>query len=113
MYCTHVVIVIWRQTFLPSEDGYMHLRLCPNKKGESNVHGPMGTSFFGEVYRLKPDEVMERKEDGLVWEDISASMPTSFVRICQIFSGKTATSLRSSAIVTYSVHMVFMNFSEG
>lgn len=56
---------------------------------------------------------MDRKEDLVVWEHESASIPNPFVLFCQIFSEKTATSLKSSAIVTSAVSVVFIYFSEG
>lgn len=44
---------IWRQIDLASQDGYMHFWPFPNEMVESNVHRPMDTAFFEEVYRLK------------------------------------------------------------
>lgn len=32
----------------------------------SNVHGPTGMAFLGEVYRLKHEEVIKRMEDRVV-----------------------------------------------
>lgn len=62
------------------------------------------------IFRCLQVEVMENNEDGLVWEDDIASMPNCFAGYCQVFNEKTATSLKSSANVTYPVHKGLVKF---
>lgn len=41
------------------------------------------------TYRLKCDELMESREEGLVLEDCSASIPNILVEFCQNFGDKS------------------------
>lgn len=42
----------------------------------------------------------------------TTSLPASFVRFVQIFSEQTVTSLKSSALVAFPVHLVLLSFGK-
>lgn len=72
-----------------------------------------GTAFFVYHYRLKRDQMIESKEDGITWEDGYTNTQNRFIGFRQKFSEKTVAGLNSSVTVTYPTWIVIVNVSEG
>lgn len=87
----------------------------PGKMGEDiKVKSPsMGTKCFERCYGEVKKEVMGSFESGDIWNERRGEGRETFVGFAQIFSDKTATSRKGSALVAYPVHAVLLNLSIG
>lgn len=71
----------------------------------------MHTDHIHDIYRDIRQRIMSSGDDHVFWNDTDNGLPISFVGVVQIFSDKTANTLKSSAMVAYSIHNVLLNSS--
>lgn len=72
---------------------------------------PVSTKFGKEIERKVRERVMRSPKSEVLWNARENEMPKSFSGLIQIYSDKTATSLKCSALVAYPVHVVWLNFT--
>lgn len=74
---------------------------------------PMSTLYASSIYESVRVRVMGSPGSSVFWtneNDSSASF--FFVGVLQLYSDKTATTLKANTIVAYHVHVVLLNFVE-
>lgn len=71
----------------------------------------MQRAHFYNIYRSVHQRLFSCKDDKVFWEYCNPSLRDSFVGYLQLFSGKTSTTLTSSAFFAYPIHVALLNTS--
>ena len=83
---------------------------------QENIQGPQEFKthpMSAKMFKVVEHEVKQRimKSGNNIWNDHSNFYPRSFVGFLQVYSDKTATTLKANAMVAYPIHVVFLNCS--
>ena len=78
--------------------------------GEQVYSNIMHTEFAKEVYERLRDERMASEDRSIFWRNQNSSSAPHFPAFLQLYSDKTATTMKSSALVAYPLHLTFLNF---
>lgn len=71
----------------------------------------ISTKYFVEVYKSVKLRVQRTTDFDVTWNEDFGNDESSFVGMLQLYSDKTATTLKASATVAYPVHLVLLNFT--
>lgn len=71
----------------------------------------INSNEFANIYNAKRIEVMSSANENVIWNEKFANEEKKIVGFAQIFFDETATTLKSSVLVVYAVHVVLLNFS--
>ena len=106
LYFRNPIDVLRQQLALANKDNsFFRCVKRTNHQGERIFSHPLHTSFAQELETYIAQQVMAHPEDDVTWNN------TSFVGFLQLFSDKSSTTLKASAIVAYPIHLTFLNFS--
>lgn len=70
---------------------------------------PMPSSFFHEIYKATRQRMISNTDDTVVCIDKNNAHSRSVIRFLQIFSNNTASTLSSSKVLPYPIHVLFLN----
>lgn len=70
---------------------------------------PMETSYFSRPEIIVFQSVSKTSADRDFWNEELSDLPRSFIGFVEIFSAKTATSLKSFKLVACPANAVFLN----
>lgn len=109
LYSKNIVQVLQKQVALTRKDDAIFQ--IPDVPSATPGH-PMETGHFKDVIEGIRSDVMKSKgQNGAWWNDSDKNFPRSFVGLVQLYSDKTATTLKANALVAYPIHAVLLNFS--
>ena len=81
-----------------------------NDKGVRAFSHLMETNFGKEIYNHVKDKVLSSTDPSVIWYEQPFSDQMSFSGILQMYSDKSAVTLRKNGISAYPVHINFLNF---
>lgn len=108
MYYKDIVQVLRNQVALSAKQDFI---FRPDDTYLEHPQHPMETPFFRRVVADIQRDVKSRSDCGVYWTDLDDPKPTSFVGLVQIYSDKTATTLKANALIAYPIHAVLLNCS--
>ena len=106
VYMKNNVTVLQKQVSFVSPDEFT---FRPKYGTNQRIREPMETAAFNEMYCKRRDGVIRSTSKSTYWVDSSVLGIPSFVGFVQIYSDKSAMTLKSNAMVVYPVHAVFLN----
>jgi len=83
-----------------------------NRAGEISFGHPMAAKLGGSGARAVEMAVKASQDNSIVWCEMGRDSQQSFVGMGQMYSDKSATSLKASTFTFYPVHLTLHNFSE-
>ena len=105
-YTKNIVDVLQKQVSLAQATDFM---FRPDTSSNVTYSQPMNSPFFGSLYNKRRSMVLRSSDPNTFWVDTCTEGGASFVGFLQIYSDKTAMTLKSNAMVAYPVHVVFLN----
>lgn len=111
MYRINAVDVLRRQGWLETGDAWLSFCLCLKEWNEKSSSYHLKCSYFKRLYEVFKKSVMGSSDMQLYWNENSDNEGIGFLGFAQVFSDKTVSELKSSALVAYSVYVVSLNFS--
>lgn len=105
------VIDVLRSQVKVANDTEVMFRPCFNEQNRDFVSHPLHSEFFAELYMSIRSHIMGSANSKIQWNQSRDSMPKSFIGMLQIYTDKTATTLKSQSLVGYPIHVTFLNVS--
>ena len=103
------VIEVLRTQLKISGDKDITFRPCFNEMNRDFVSHPLQSEFFATLYKSVRTEIMSSEEASIEWNQSRSTTPNSFIGMLQIYTDKTATTLKSQSLVGYPIHVTFLN----
>lgn len=85
--------------------------LRPFVQDSTAIH-PLHSKFCENVYKNVRNHVQRSTSRNIFWNEKEGEEKLSFVGMLQVYTDKTATSLKANAVVAYPVHVVLLNFTQ-
>lgn len=86
--------------------------LYTNDSSHTPPTHPINAKVAREAHKLVKHTVQLNESIDVCWFDEQASSTTSFAGLVQLYTDKTQTSLKNTAMTFYPLHVTFLNFSE-
>lgn len=107
MYVKNIVSVLQKQVELAKVGDFT---FRPSRRDASELmEHPLHSDWFNSLYNWRKSLVQRSKNEDIFWTE--DGMLRSFIGFIQLFSDKTAASLKANAFVAYPFHAVFLNVS--
>jgi len=108
LYAKNAIHVLQKQVSMSHDQNFS---FRPASEERAEISEPMHTQYFNSLYSQCRMNVMSSRSKDSFWVDSVADKNSSFVGFFQLYSDKTAMTLKSNAMVAYPVHLVLLNAS--
>ena len=112
LYLRDPVDMLRRQLALANDQNTLfHPSPQTTPDGTAIFSHPLHTDFAKTLHQVTRQRVQLSDDPQVVWAEETDPTPSSFAGLLQVYSDKSSTSLKSSAIVAYPIHVTLLNFS--
>jgi len=112
LYMKNILSVIGDQMSEANTDNFIVHPICKrNEEGEIVFSHMLETEYAKELVEAVKNRVLCHHDEEAIWMFQGESSTESFCGIFQMYSDKSAVTLKKNGISAYPVHIVFMNFT--
>lgn len=94
----------------PTLKTYMYIKLMASKYKIGSVQHPVKCKAFSDGYNVKRIKVILSSKKHVLWNESFDNRENPFIKFIPLFSDKTATALKSSALAVHFVHAMLLDF---